>query len=360
MGYGFKEFDDFLEDILDGDNEIKFSMNKEALDSAKIMTIHNSKGLEYPICYFPILYKEFNTRDIRTRILYNDKLGIVSAYNDDGMDTTFYSELLKRDFYQDEISEKIRLFYVAATRAREKIIFIMPEVDKENENFEDNLVSTDIRLSYKCFQDILTSIKSKLISYTKNIDLKNLHLTKKYSLINSDNLFNNIEKSNNKIEVIDIPKINVLEKDESHFSKNNTKIFSKEEKNKMEFGTKIHYYLETLDFKNPDLSDIESPYKEKMEAFLKIDLLKNIKNAKIYQEYEFIEENDNEEKHGVIDLMLEYSNHIDIIDYKLKNILDEAYDKQLAGYKNYIEKITNKKVNTYLYSIIDSVYKEIN
>ena len=57
--------------------------------------------------------------------------------------------------------------------------------------------------------------------------------------------------------------------------------------------------------------------------------------------------------------MLEYSDYIDIIDYKLKNISDEEYIKQLNGYKNYIEKISNKKVNIYLYSILDSVYKKL-
>ena len=359
MSYSFKDFDEFLEDILSGDNEIKFSMNKEALDSAKIMTIHTSKGLEYPICYFPILYKEFNTRDIRSRILYSDDLGIVSTYNDEGMDSTFYSELLKRDFYQDEVSEKIRLFYVAATRAREKMIFVMPLTDKVSEEYDGNVVSSDVRLSYKSFQDMLISIKSKLIPYTKTIDLKSLHLTKKYNLINSNNLFDNIKKSNNKIDIIDIPKVIPLEKSESHFSKSNSKLFTKDEKDKMDFGTKIHYYLETLDLKNPLISDIEKDYKEKIESFLNIDLLKNINKAKVYQEYEFIEEDESEEKHGVIDLMLEYTDYIDIIDYKLKNIDDEAYVKQLTGYKNYIEKLTNKKVNTYLYSIMDEKYQEV-
>ena len=64
-------------------------------------------------------------------------------------------------------------------------------------------------------------------------------------------------------------------------------------------------------------------------------------------------------KHGFIDLMLEYSDHIDIIDYKMKNIDDENYLKQLNGYKTYIEGISNKKVNIYLYSILDDKLKEL-
>ena len=359
MGYTFKDFDEFLADVLTSKNDIKFSMNKEDASSVKIMTIHTSKGLEYPVCYFPGLYKRFNIDEIKGRILYNNNLGIVTPYNDEGLSYSFLYELLKRDFYQDEISEKIRLFYVAATRAREKMIFIVPESIKENEEYENDSVATDIKLSYRNFQDILTSIKSKLDLYTKNIDISSLNLTKDYNLINSNNLFNNLSKLDKKIEITNTPVINVIKKEESHFSKSNAKVFNKNEKEKMEFGTKVHYYLETLDLHNPDLSDIESPYKEKVEAFLNSDLLNNISKAKVYQEYEFMEEDIDEEKHGVIDLMLEYSDYIDIIDYKLKNIDDEAYSKQLNGYKNYIEKLSKKPVNIYLYSIMDERYQKL-
>ena len=57
--------------------------------------------------------------------------------------------------------------------------------------------------------------------------------------------------------------------------------------------------------------------------------------------------------------MLEYNDHIDIIDYKLKNIKDDAYKAQLNGYKNYIENTTKKQVNTYLYSILENKIEKI-
>ena len=57
--------------------------------------------------------------------------------------------------------------------------------------------------------------------------------------------------------------------------------------------------------------------------------------------------------------MFEYENYIDIIDYKLKNIDDEEYLKQLEGYKNYIYNKTKKEVNIYLYSILDNDLKII-
>ena len=156
-------------------------------------------------------------------------------------------------------------------------------------------------------------------------------------------------------------KINIKSniKEENHFSKTTNKLITKEEYKNMKFGTDIHYILELIDFKNPDYTYIDEFYKEKIKNFLNQDLLKNIKEANIYKEYEFIEEKNNETYHGIIDLMLEYTNHIDIIDYKLKNIEDKAYINQLNGYKNYMEKKSNKKTNIYLYSILENRVEEV-
>ena len=57
--------------------------------------------------------------------------------------------------------------------------------------------------------------------------------------------------------------------------------------------------------------------------------------------------------------MLEYQDNIKIIDYKLKNISDEAYLKQLNGYKDYIEKRFNKPTNIYLYSVTNNTLEKI-
>ena len=94
-------------------------------------------------------------------------------------------------------------------------------------------------------------------------------------------------------------------------------------------------------------------------SFLNQDFLKNIDTATIYQEYEFINNQETKSEHGIIDLMLEYNDHIDIIDYKLKNIDDENYIKQLNGYRDYISIKSNKNINVYLYSIMDGIIKEI-
>ena len=48
-----------------------------------------------------------------------------------------------------------------------------------------------------------------------------------------------------------------------------------------------------------------------------------------------------------------------IVDYKLKNIDDSNYDKQLNGYREFLKKKTKKEVECYLYSIIDEEYRKV-
>ena len=148
--------------------------------------------------------------------------------------------------------------------------------------------------------------------------------------------------------------INTLEEEEKTFSKKNIHLITKEEESKLDYGKKVHELFELTDFN--DISNLTGKDKEIITKFLdKVD----IGTANVYKEYEFIYEDNNITYHGIIDLMLEYDNYIKIIDYKLKNINDSAYLKQLNGYKNYIENIFNKDPSIYLYSILDNTLEKV-
>ena len=88
-------------------------------------------------------------------------------------------------------------------------------------------------------------------------------------------------------------------------------------------------------------------------------VIKNLNKEKYEIFPIFIDEEGNQELHGIIDLMLVYDDHIDIIDYKLSNIYDDDYDEQLNGYYKYIQKKTDKKIHLYLYSLISGEYREV-
>ncbi len=351
-GNTINEFIEYLDLIFDSSEKTRFSIGNNNSNSVKIMTIHKSKGLEYPICYYSLLYKEFSFRDLTDSILYNNKYGIIIPYFNDYSKDTIYKILLKNDTKKEEISEKIRLLYVALTRAKEKMILLIPKIDEDKINIHNTYYDKG---RIKSFLDMIYYVYNYINPYIKYVDV---NPTKDYLFNNKDNNINNlIEEDNINIEEISFEK-EVLE--EKHFSKSSVKLFTKEEITKLDFGSKIHEKLELLDFKNPNYNLLNSLEKEKIKLFLESDLIKENINSKFYKEYEFIYEEEDSIKHGIIDLMIESNDKIIIIDYKLKNIEDDAYKEQLLGYKSYISKITNKKIELYLYSILDSKYQMIS
>ena len=126
----------------------------------------------------------------------------------------------------------------------------------------------------------------------------------------------------------------------------------------MDFGTKVHQVLEQLNFKEPKLEYIPENIRRKVEAFINSSLVKENINGDFYPEYEFVDTNEN--TNGIMDLVIEKDEKLIIVDYKLKNIDDENYDKQLNGYREFLKKKTNKQVECYLYSIIDEMFRKIN
>ena len=206
---------------------------------------------------------------------------------------------------------------------------------------------------------MLDSIKSNITKYYKTIDIDNLNLTKDYLYTNRQltKLEENTYQEFN-VNLINIPSTNALNKE--HFSKNLHDLIDSDTSKNIQFGLLVHETLELLDFKNPNYSLIDNKFIiSKIKKFLSHPLLSNLKEANIYKEYEFIYNDANNEYHGIIDLMIEYKDHIDIIDYKLNNIKDDNYLKQLSGYKKYISTISDKEIKIYLYSIISETLEQI-
>ncbi len=343
--YDIMLFSKHLDKMIKENYQMQYQVNNDLGDAVKIMTIHKSKGLEYNICYFANLYKSFNIKELNEKFLYSNKYGIITPYFDEGIGNTIYKTLIKEDYIKEEISEKIRLFYVALTRAKEKMIMVIPY--SEIDNFNNELVlKNDIKEQYRSFLDIINSIKNRLEKYLIKVEIPNL--TKDYNLIKENN-YDITEFKKLKVENINIKN---EEMQENSFAKKINEVITKDKKKLLEFGTEFHELLENLDF-TKEINLENKFYQEKINNFLKNDILKNYQNAKIYKEYEFMYIKDDIKYHGIIDLMLEYSDHIDIIDYKLKNIADDKYQKQLKGYRDFIKNKTQKPVNLYLYSLID-------
>lgn len=348
LGYTYRDFNDYLVDVFDREDDIKFRIGSEVENAVRITNYHKSKGLEYNVVYYPCLSYKFNEQDKKGDFLFDKNHGIImpAFINNRGLRDTFIKELYKYNYDLEDIGEKIRLFYVALTRAKEKMI-IVNSFDEKIDPIDDPLDDVT-KASIKNYSSMLTYIMNDLSDFIINKDIPEI----KENIIQKD-LFTTLTKSN---KLILKPNIEVIptEVTTSHFSKQ-AGLITKDTLEKMELGTKIHYYLEMLDFKNPDYTSVDSKYINKIKAFIDSPLLENIKEAKIFKEYEFMDDG----KHGFIDLLLEYEDKIVIIDYKTKTIDDVHYDEQLNGYRTYVESLTSKPVYCYLYSIIDETYREV-
>lgn len=346
LGFSIIDFKEYLEKMVDNRKEIRQKQDKNSSNSVKIMNIHKSKGLEFPICYFAGFKKNFNLGEIKEKFLYDNKYGILTPYFKDGIGTTFIKTLIKNNYETEEISEKIRLFYVALTRAKEKMIMVIPEFKKPLK--QSIVVNQIVASKYRSFYDFISSIAINLNKYIKPISLDTLDLTKDYEFSNNQVVFNEEKEKRKKIEFKPI-NIEVELEDKKHASKKILEVLNKSDAKTLEYGTKIHEELELINFKE----DSDNKYINALKA--KFDFNKAI----IYQELEFYFAKETVEYHGIIDLMLEYENEIIIIDYKLKNIEDDAYIKQLKVYFDYVSSISNKEIKLYLYSILDGNAKEI-
>ena len=348
LGYTPEDFLDYLNQVSEEGLDIKLSLNKDSSNSVKIMTIHASKGLEYPICYFTGLGKKFNISDLKDKLYYDNNYGFITPYFNKSINNTILKTLLKTKYIQDEVSEKVRLFYVALTRAREKIILVGSFKENELAYKKENLINLEERLKYMSFRDIINSIYKYLTRYVKEIDINSLGLNKDYNLSKLVKEFNFNSTSKIIVDNYDVEEELIANK---RVSKVVNKLLSSEEKKNIELGLRMHYLFEITDFNNPDYSMMNDFEKSCLKNFLNTKILDN--NIGIYKEYEFIY-NNKELIHGIIDLLIIKENTCIIVDYKLKYVDDSNYFKQLSYYREYIKDLTGKKTITYLYSIIDS------
>lgn len=94
-------------------------------DTVRIMSIHKSKGLEFPIVIVAGMSKQFNTQDLRNSIILHSELGVGPEYIDSKKRTkvpTLLKKVIQKKVQIENLGEELRVLYVAMTRAREKLI----------------------------------------------------------------------------------------------------------------------------------------------------------------------------------------------------------------------------------------------
>ena len=125
----------------------------ENADVVRIMSIHKSKGLEFPVVFVSGLSKRFNMQDANQSLIVDMDLGVAVDYVNPGRrikNKTLRRALLSAKMKEDSLAEELRVLYVALTRAREKLI-LTSVMDKADEKWELAQMTGQERLTYLDF-----------------------------------------------------------------------------------------------------------------------------------------------------------------------------------------------------------------
>ena len=341
-GMEMHEACEYFTSVFENGIALKYKLSEESKNCVRMMSIHKSKGLEFPYCFYPMLGSKFNQTELKENFGLSNRYGVFIPFSDETNSNTIIKSLVEEELRKADLSEKIRLFYVALTRARQKMILISKNLD------QDDLIPLS-RIS--SFNDLLHT-KLFFQEYHIPVDSSTLGLTLEYR---------NLSHSLKKITGKEIP----YQQDTylsdvippQAISKELTELTDSTLKRSIELGKKFHACLEVLDFN--DLQIEALPVDEFMKSILtkifSTEVFSTICQAKTYHEHEFYFK----QYHGIIDLLCIYKDHIDIIDYKLSNTSSEEYLRQLGIYKLYVEQHSNLPVSCYLLSILKQEIKKV-
>ena len=122
-------------------------------NTVKIMSIHKSKGLEFPVVFVSGLGKLFNQQDSRAALAMHPDLGVGADWIDPVNRTktpTLLKKAVQRQIQLENLGEELRILYVALTRAKEKVYLTgcISRMEKRLENLEVLKKQKDTKISY--------------------------------------------------------------------------------------------------------------------------------------------------------------------------------------------------------------------
>lgn len=406
---GLFNFITFMDNLKETNGDMSSSKSISESDNVvRIMSIHKSKGLEFPIVFLSGAARKFNKRDQRNQIIMHQDMGFGADVINLENRVTYESIpkiALRQKIKEECLSEEMRILYVALTRAREKLIVtvldngIQKKMDKWSKKQTPYLVSTASSFAdWICGTVLSTTNEWKLLnwSYKDVLMLKEEEdeTTFKRFISNIENEFKitdeykTIEnkfswkypyscstKLPSKITVTELKRLgdelseNLMGDEELAVSP----VFIDERLEAgTNFGTLLHNVMQRLDLEKLNFDEVLNSVEEKyrksvrkyLKQFAKTDLYSEILKAKnIWREMPFnlsmkvgdLYEVDDESKNddiliqGVIDLYYENEDGLVLVDYKTdhldsKDEFIKKYKPQLDYYKKALESLTGKNV----------------
>ncbi|MCL1936048.1 MAG: helicase-exonuclease AddAB subunit AddA [Defluviitaleaceae bacterium] len=287
-----------------------------------IMTIHKSKGLEFPIVFLVNLSGKFNKIDLKSKFLIHRKYGFGPKLIDEKnrlISKNIIYNTVKSAIKDDSIAEEIRILYVACTRAKERLIFVsmIDDIQKKKIKWsfinEEKIFNTDnyLDLIMSCitvesnninqdYENDNFNVKGFNIVYHENINksFKSKEENTKKSIFDIVNNFDSntfdesivenqiIEIHENKVKVPTSISITEIKKNKDILADNNYNYFEnnkvdtlkvpnfilKNEKlTSIQIGNAYHTVLENISFNKNDyfnFYEIKNSYTEDIKKFL--------------------------------------------------------------------------------------------
>lgn len=154
-------------------------------DVVRIMTIHKSKGLEFPIVILCDTTGKYNERDFQNEIIFHHKLGIGINIVKEDFNISYPSiikKAIKLKGIKENRSEELRMLYVALTRAKEKLV-IFATLDNYEKFSKNQFVMYDDKnridpMIVAKNNNYFANIQMALKNYDENLGLFNINVTK--------------------------------------------------------------------------------------------------------------------------------------------------------------------------------------
>ncbi len=345
-------------------------------DVIRIMSIHKSKGLEFPVVFLSNTGKQFNLMDLNKNVLLHQELGIgvkYINYDKQVQYDTLSKSAIRSKVFTETLSEEMRILYVALTRSKEKLYITgtMNDYEKEIEKMgiqveryskNKNKINQILIKKYKKYLDWINLVYLYEKGNTKNLI--------EYNVLEKEEII----KKCKKIEQEEIDVVKILEE----HKKDKEEIKKIEEKLNFEYKHKLATTIPTMSSvtqikqmqnKFKDVKIVEDDEKKVLEKLDKSKFLKENQEEKEYKEEavvsfdkpKFLKEDKedkltNAEKGTLVHLCMQ---HLDEkIEYNLEKI------KELVEGLERKEIITSKeKENINLYKILEftksNIWKEM-
>lgn len=383
-------------------------------DVVRIMSIHKSKGLEFPVVFLAGTTKKFNYRELNENLIMHSELGF-------GLDVINYENRIRypsiskialtQKIKSEVMSEEMRILYVAMTRAREKLIItaLVPNLEKAYDKYSEALTKYKISKATSFFDWIGTAVIEKQndwivnrLPFAETVKLNSQEeIKEKLTELFNHTMINKTSEVDAQMNwvyahalatgipsKISITELKRLENSEAENQEAKLEIsmiekpdfLSEQLESGSKYGTLVHTALQKLNFTTLNIEEtvsaltddkkIQNSIIKKLKSFSKTDLFNEIKNAaKIFRETSFnlnltarevynINSDETVMIQGIIDLyFINNENQIILVDYKTDFVTDgselvKKYKQQLNYYKRALEDITGKHVKkTVIYSL---------